>query len=205
VALIVIEGVDRTGKSTLADRVATKLHQHTDHLSAVVHCEAPDAERAVDEYLAPLLDYEPQGTHHLIFDRSFVGEAVWPALFGRLPALTPSEYSLLHAAYAMKGAVYVLCERDPEDLHDAFEEADPPEPLPTALVPAAVELFRVQFRHIVDHGGVTLRYDQSDPELSADGVVAEALLRSKVASAKNIDFEYLLPLHLRAAAFAGLR
>lgn len=94
--LIVIEGMDRTGKSTLAQYLAQEYHLES------VHFDKP-SQHPLAEYLRPV----EAGPRRAVFDRYHVGERVWPAIFGR-----QSEYDAamhLHVDLTLKsrGAVVV--------------------------------------------------------------------------------------------------
>lgn len=199
-ALIVIEGVDRTGKSTLADKMPQTLSRLNGRGTRVIHAERPESPRAVDEYLEPILKYVPNASRNVVLDRSFVGESVWPTLFSRTPALTPGEYALLVAAYASKGALFVMCERPLDEIHAEFVEARPPEPLPTALVPAADAMFRQQFRFLEQQAARTMEFDMGT--VHADDVATAAINEEKNCSATP---EYCVVADdLEDPAFAGL-
>lgn len=74
--LIVIEGADRTGKTTLAGRLAKEAGD-----GWYVHRSAPQG-HPLEEYETFLDDYVPGG-QSWILDRWHWGERVWPRVFGR--------------------------------------------------------------------------------------------------------------------------
>jgi hypothetical protein len=117
--LIVIEGPDRTGKTTLANRLAEAIG------GEVLHKGAP-TRTSIEEYETELDGYDPRGKRHLVLDRWHVGESVWPRFFGR-----KSDYDLAtqrHVEMFMesRGAVIVYANRDPVKLRRELVEFNEP-------------------------------------------------------------------------------
>lgn len=103
--LIVIEGLDRTGKTTFAWQLANR------HKLEYRHFDKP-VKHPLDEYLEPLADGPP----HAVFDRYHLGELVWPKVFSR-----HTEYDQVMRTYhelllMARGAVLVKTERDLDDI-----------------------------------------------------------------------------------------
>jgi hypothetical protein len=176
-ALVVIEGVDKTGKSTLAERVRGELTKDGRPCN-VIHFGPPKA-GAVEEYLGPLLEYEPS-KQHIVYDRAHLGEAVWPKYFDRETKMSPSERALIELFMLACGAVTVLCVREPLSLLQAFEEADPPEPLPTDRVYDAADDFTAEFERVL---GQKFIYDHASARRDAQliNIVSHARLQSEMA------------------------
>lgn len=108
-SLIIIEGADCAGKTTLAGNVvdvlrATYPDDHVTYLHAGVPQEPP-----LDEYVEPLLDYRPGTGRHVVCDRWHVGESVYPAVLGRPTQLTPSVRWYVEAFLRSRGALLVYC------------------------------------------------------------------------------------------------
>lgn len=91
---IVLEGLDRTGKSTVADHFVSEGFTY-------VHFMAPDKKYKDPSYSGPsyledtmamLKEYDGQD---VVFDRSWYGEMVWPKVYGRDPQLSIDELSLI--------------------------------------------------------------------------------------------------------------
>lgn len=173
-ALVVIEGVDRTGKSTLARGLRDRWSPTRP--VKVVHSSAPEND-VLSEYVPLLAEYLHGERHHLVLDRSHIGEAVWPSLFGRDCLMTPYELALLNAAFHAAGALFVLCVRDEDELLEAFRLADPPEPLSEDLIGEACDRFHAQFVHLRGTGIPVFMYDQS---FDAAWQVAEAARRAEL-------------------------
>jgi len=93
-AWIILEGLDRTGKSTVAELYKKQGYE-------VVHMSAPNKKYKEDGYAGPLyidevLDmYMQYDGQDVIFDRSPYGEAVWPHVYGRPPMLDEDDFEVL--------------------------------------------------------------------------------------------------------------
>lgn len=120
--LIILEGVDRTGKSTLARALQAQTG------AAVLHKSAPRQEDPLTEYLAPLAGYAPRTNLNLICDRWHWGETVWPGIYGR-PALfrDASTFDYVDEAIASMGAIAVHCTGDSISVwNDVVRTSDEP-------------------------------------------------------------------------------
>ena len=175
-ALILVEGIDLTGKSTLAGLLADSLTAAGQEVE-VRHSGLPE-KRAIQEYVYPLLDYRPGAGRSIILDRGHIGEAVWPEVFDREPVMSPGERQVIERFMASRGAIYVYCMRDLESHLRAFAEADPPEPLAAALIPTAVDAYLRAFEDAIP---LTVPYEHGDDRAE----VAEKLAK---ASFETEDF-----------------
>ena len=109
--LILIEGLDRTGKTTLAE----KLREITG--AAVVHRGQPVAQDPLTEYLGPLSCYEPGSGLSLVLDRGYWDEMIYPKAYGREPFMGWPEFAYIDHAMAGLGAIAVLAEDGLERIH----------------------------------------------------------------------------------------
>lgn len=86
-SLIIIEGLDRTGKSTVAGFFESQGY-------TVVHLGPPKSDISPEEYKAQIIELllssrdEPVG---LVLDRSHYGELVWPYVYNREPKLSKED------------------------------------------------------------------------------------------------------------------
>jgi len=85
--IILIEGVDGTGKTTLA-RTLQQVSSHR----ALFHAGPPQTASAFREYVRPLELANDGWT--IICDRWHLGEMVWPTIFGRESMYTPGTGAL---------------------------------------------------------------------------------------------------------------
>lgn len=89
-AIIILEGLDATGKSTLAKELYDKLPAPV----AILHAGPPLLTTAIREYVWPL-GIAAAG-YTVICDRWHLGEMVWPAVFEREDTLIPDGETLRH-------------------------------------------------------------------------------------------------------------
>jgi hypothetical protein len=80
-SLIILEGLDRTGKSSVAAYFEAKGYE-------LVHQSAPPKGMNPDTYLEEQIQLVSQAAHKdIVLDRSYYGELVWPQIYGREPLL----------------------------------------------------------------------------------------------------------------------
>lgn len=93
-SFIILEGVDRSGKSTIAKEYEKKGY-------TVVHLSAPDKKYYENGYAGPsymdyivdlLMQYDGQD---VVFDRSWYGELVWPHVYGRKSLLDDDDFEVI--------------------------------------------------------------------------------------------------------------
>lgn len=145
--LILIEGVDRTGKSTLARSLAGAT-------GAVLHFSKPTV-HPLNEYARPIEAYRPGKGERLILDRGHVGESVWPLLFRRESLLDESSRRWLELFYLSRGAAIVWATRELSSLERACEEDGEP------IWGDDVRTADAAFREVLKHGACpTFEYDQ---------------------------------------------
>lgn len=94
--LVVIEGMDRTGKSTLAAQLADEYHLEN------LHFDKP-SQHPLAEYLRPV----EAGPRRAVFDRYHVGERVWPRVFGRKSEYDDAMHLHVDLTLKSRGAVMV--------------------------------------------------------------------------------------------------
>jgi energy-coupling factor transporter ATP-binding protein EcfA2 len=112
--LIILEGHDGSGKTTLAQALAAELGRTTSDKVEVWHRGAPTS-HPLDEYLRPLYDYRPGTGHHLILDRWHWGERVYPKILSRPTELDDAVWWSIESYLQRLGAVVVHCELDNRD------------------------------------------------------------------------------------------
>jgi hypothetical protein len=91
---ILLEGIDRTGKSTVAEYFSKQGFE-------VVHFNAPDKKyykpgytgpSYIDEILDLLIKYDGKD---VVFDRTWYGEFTWPHVYNRKPLLTLEDIEII--------------------------------------------------------------------------------------------------------------
>lgn len=140
-AWIILEGLDRTGKSTVADHYKELGYQ-------VVHMSAPDKKYSAPGYVGPsyfeeLVDiYMRYDGQNVVFDRSPYGELIWPKVYGRNSQLTFDDFEFL-SEYEDKNETIKILMHD-TDLSAHWERCKQNnEPLNENQFKAAVEFFKV--------------------------------------------------------------
>jgi hypothetical protein len=138
--LIICEGPDCSGKTTLASRLVDALRaNHPGDQVTYRHCGVP-TEHPVDEYVAPLLDYRPGTGQHVVCDRFHVGETVYPTVTGRATRQTPAVAAYVELFLRSRGAVLVYCTATDEHLLDCgVARDDRPDEL--SRIPATTSAF----------------------------------------------------------------
>ena len=105
---VVLAGLDRSGKTSAAEYYKSQGYEY-------VHLSAPDKKYYTPGYTGPgyvdemvdlMMQYDNVDT---VFDRSWYGEKVWPAIYGREPLLKEEDYEILHEyEYRNQTAKYLL-------------------------------------------------------------------------------------------------
>lgn len=104
---IICEGVDRTGKSTIAEIFRKKGYK-------VIHLLAPDKKYFEEGYAGPsyvdeLLEFYMQyDGQNIFFDRSAYGELVWPFIHGRDPKISEEDIEVLREFEERNNTEYIL-------------------------------------------------------------------------------------------------
>jgi len=93
--IVIIEGTDCTGKTTLANELARRTGART----AVLHAGPPATNVALREYVLPLAMADDGWT--VICDRWHLGELVWAELYKRTPLF--SHEGIAYVEIAMLG------------------------------------------------------------------------------------------------------
>lgn len=109
-SLIVLEGLDRTGKSTVA-----KFYENNGY--KVVHLSAPPKGTTPDQYLDEMVNLISSAAHtDIVLDRSHYGELVWSSIYNRNPLLSEEDISILQEIEGSVGTTRVI-------MHDPNIEA----------------------------------------------------------------------------------
>ncbi len=134
---IIIEGCDKTGKSTLTALLQKELGTSVN----IFKTSAPKTDSPFQEYVTALQD-----THHktVIFDRCFVGENVYGPLY-RGKGLSPEEFEIL--AEMTKHDIHILCETDVPRIVQKFQE-DKEDFTQPEDVQFIVDMFREEYKKI---------------------------------------------------------
>jgi hypothetical protein len=101
--LIVCEGLDRVGKTAVADLFQSKGYN-------VIHMSAPSKEQTSDLFLEEMMDIVGSAAHKDVFlDRSYWGEAcVWPKVYNRDCLLDEHGLEVLRELEGTAGTTRIL-------------------------------------------------------------------------------------------------
>ena len=118
--IIVFEGPDFAGKSTLARAIVEELGDSA-HL---IHHGPPSSEHVLSMYERDLRDYVPGSGKHLIFDRLHHGETIYGPLLRGKSLLTPAMQRHIDLLIASRGGVQILLCPSVQVLESRAERGD---------------------------------------------------------------------------------
>jgi hypothetical protein len=107
--LVILEGADGTGKSTLARALVAELERRHPGDKVELWHAGPPRRHPADEYLRPLTGYRPGRGHHLVLDRWHIGERVYPRVRDRATLLDDALFWTIDRYLERLGAFTVYC------------------------------------------------------------------------------------------------
>jgi hypothetical protein len=111
---IIIEGCDKTGKTTLANHLASMLQW------PVLKFGQPGPAGAFAECMAAAQEYDGP----FIADRFHLGESVYGPIYRKRSGISAVEAKEIEGALHARGALLVLMEDDPSGIVRRFKELD---------------------------------------------------------------------------------
>jgi hypothetical protein len=101
-ALIILEGLDRTGKTSVAQMFEKQGFE-------IMHISAPAKDTTSDQYVGEWVDLLASiSGRNVVLDRSHYGELVWPTVYGRKPLLDEESIDILREIEANMDATRIL-------------------------------------------------------------------------------------------------
>jgi len=101
-ALIILEGLDRTGKSSVAEFYKNKGYE-------LIHQSAPPKGMTADLFLEEMMQLvSSAASKDIVLDRSYYGELVWPTVYGRESLLPEENLEVLRELESSVGTERVL-------------------------------------------------------------------------------------------------
>jgi thymidylate kinase len=120
--LIILEGPDGSGKTTLAERLVTLVAvKFPDHTVKLLHRGPPTA-HPLDEYAVPLLRYRPGRGHHLIIDRWHWGEMIYPRFLKRKTKMSHEIFTYIEMLIHQRGGLMVNVRHPVDAIIDRLRE-----------------------------------------------------------------------------------
>lgn len=102
--ITIIEGVDGTGKTTYAKRLAYEQH------SIYLHADKPTGKSWGEEYIKPII------STNMVLDRWHLGEMVWPEIFGRKSLFDEDTFDLCNWMLSKIGTRLIVLTRHDDDI-----------------------------------------------------------------------------------------
>lgn len=108
--LTILEGLDRTGKTTVAKYFESIGYE-------VIHLSAPPKDISNEQYLQDISEIiASSSTKEILLDRSHYGEMIWPSIYNRKPVLSEDDINALKELEDEVGTTRIL-------MHDPNVEA----------------------------------------------------------------------------------
>lgn len=186
--LIILEGPDCAGKSTLADRLQAEIERTTKNEVLRLSSGPPDG-HPLDEYVVPLLGYRPNTGIHVICDRLHWGEAVYPMILQRPSSLDGAIFAYIEAFLMSRGAYVVSLNAPVEELERRMRERGDDLIRPDQL--AAISAGFQEIEHTSTLPSTVRRGNVSDDGVSA--IIGRAQLLDTVCAPLNDFLTYVGP------------
>lgn len=183
--LIIIEGPDGVGKTTLIERLIKQIeHEDPGEKIEVLH-KGPPKSHPLDEYEVPLFNYRPGRGHHIICDRWHVGEWVYPEALSRPSMATKAIWFHIEMFLHSRGAIVIYPQLPVEVAMERVTSRG------DDLI-AVHQLAKIQagYNHVSQHH-LLLNRSWSDPDPSA--IIALARFRDRMSQRLNDYTTYIGP------------
>jgi hypothetical protein len=174
--LIILEGPDGVGKTTLAGKLHDVIRDADPRGTVISLRKGPPVSHPLDEYLTPLLNYKPGQGVHYILDRWHIGEYVYPRLSGRSTQLDDTTWWYLNQFIRRLGGLLVMCHTNASDVAEIYEARKTTHPFETTTAFLQAEKL---FAEACDSAFLPqITYDWADRlNVSPENIVRTALVR----------------------------
>lgn len=203
--LLILEGVDGAGKSTLAARLADELHRRDPAARVeVLHRGPPGDANPLDEYEVPLLSYRPGRDHHIICDRWHLGELVYPRVLGRPSLLDVAHLAHIELTLRSRGAVLVHVAPPLDVIYRRLR--DRPDDSPGAA-PGVIDRVHERFAAEVAETTIELAFTGGTPsnDVCIDAILRVAAHTERACVGLNDFITYVGPPRPRALLLGDRR
>ena len=149
--LIIIEGPDGVGKTTFVTGLQRYMQQcYPRHRTEVMRRGVPTT-HPLDEYVTPLLNYEPEMKHHIITDRWHVGEWVYPAVLKRKTKADRAVWYYIEMFLQSRGALVVHLDDSEENIAQRVRNRGDALIIPE-MTPQLAQAYRFMYdEHLTQH------------------------------------------------------
>lgn len=120
--LIILEGPDGAGKTTLANSLRKLIEEMDPGCLTHQWHRGPPTKHPLDEYLRPLNRYRPSTRNHVIIDRWHWGESIYPKLRSRPSKLNFASNWAIEAYLQRLGALVILVDCSTGTYRQTYEE-----------------------------------------------------------------------------------
>jgi hypothetical protein len=176
VALVILEGLDRTGKSSVAEHYKSQGYE-------LVHQSAPAKGTTPDLYLEEQMGLVSAAAHKdIVLDRSYYGELVWPQVYGRESLLPEDSLDVLREIENQVGTTRIMMVDNNVEAHWK-RCVDNKEPLTKPQFVRA----RTLFSKVADDSGFERRTLADYPELFRDAVQAQPVAERKTLPDEPVE------------------
>lgn len=181
--LIILEGPDGAGKTSFAQQILDHLALRYDG-TVTMRRAGPPTHHPLDEYVTPLLDYEPGGSEHVICDRWHLGEWVYPRVKGRPTRMDRPVLNYVEAFLRTKGAVTVVLNPSAAVLQDrVYHRGD--DYVRVGELPALHDAYSAKALPELPTLAYLLRHPQLLQQSFAEAVIHTAMQRAATAARFN--------------------
>lgn len=194
--LILLEGTDRSGKTTLAQAIRARIEElYPNDQIQMLHA-GPPQQHPVHEYITPLIHYAPGNQHHVICDRWHIGETVYPSVCQRSTQLTTSLYQEIETFLRSRGALLVHVHAHPDVLLQRLHDENSYAPGQSYITPE--QLVHVYEQFMIEVHRSTLFKCQVNTTMprTYDATVNAQFLVASAKAAENAALNMLTNMYI---------
>ena len=132
--ITIIEGVDGTGKTTFAKKLAEEK------AATYLHADKPTKKAWWQEYLDPIT------SQNMVLDRWHLGELVWPKIYGRQSLFDEESFDLCNWTLSKIGTRLIVLTRSDDDIANELLNRGEEKEIESVLL--AKELFLDSYKKV---------------------------------------------------------
>lgn len=205
--LIIVEGPDGTGKSTLVTQLERRIQERYPDDFVRVYRKGAPKKHPLDEYEEQIIPYRPGRNEHIICDRWHLGELVYPKIFDRKSEMTMGVFDHIEMLLESRGALLIHSRRlDVDDHIEQLMERDDldvnPEMIPSIRSGFRYALGASRLFHY-DHDYANCSFSNAND--CADSFILAAERLDKKAAELNEFVTYVGPTNPRVLILGDVR